>query len=56
MFDISKKVSKIHSVVGIICQYKYSNGLSYLSKYSITMYVSRIISGSTMWLKLFFED
>ena len=53
---LSTRPSKIHLVVGIICQYKYSNGLSYLSKYSITMYVSRIILGSTMWSKLFFED
>jgi hypothetical protein len=38
---ISKKASTIHSVVGITRRHKYSNGLMYLNKYFIVIYVSR---------------
>ena len=53
---ISKKVSTIHSVVGIARQYRYSNGLLCLTKYSIAMYIWRVILGIKMQPELFFED
>ena len=34
-YSISKKESKIHPIVGLACQRKYSNTLVWVSKYSI---------------------
>jgi len=53
---ISKKVRTIHLVVGIARQYRYSDGLLCLSKYSIAMYIWKVISGITIRRELFFED